>query len=78
MTPAQLRAARHLLGLSQADLAERTGLSVPTVKRVESDRDVSVSEDAVLAVRSALEAAGAIFLPENGQGAGVRLRKRGR
>ena len=76
MTPAQLRAARHLLGLSQADIAERTGLSVPTVKRVESDRDVSVSDEAVRAVQLALEGAGAIFLIENGQGAGVRLRKR--
>ena len=72
---AQLRAARHLLSLSQADIAEATGLSLPTIKRAESDRDVSVSEQAITAIRAALEAAGVIFVEENGEGPGVRLRK---
>lgn len=75
MTPAQLRAARHLLGLSQAEVAERAGLSVPTVKRVRSERDVPVSEDAIHAVRTALEAAGVQFIEQNGGGPGVRLRR---
>ena len=74
-TAAQIRAARHLVGLSQADIATRTGLSLPTIKRVESDRTVSVSMEAAAAVRSALEAAGVIFVEENGEGPGVRLRK---
>jgi transcriptional regulator with XRE-family HTH domain len=72
---AQLRAARHLLSLSQADIAERTGLSIPTIKRAESDRDVPVSPDAIAAIATALEAAGVEFIPENGGGAGVRLKK---
>lgn len=74
-TSAQLRAARHLLGLSQADIATATSLSLPTVKRAESDRDVAISQEAVRAIRAALEAAGVEFIPENGGGAGVRLRK---
>ena len=74
-TAAQIRAARHLVGLSQADIATRTGLSLPTIKRVESDRTVSVSMEAAAAVRTALEAAGVIFVEENGEGPGVRLRK---
>jgi transcriptional regulator with XRE-family HTH domain len=72
ITPAQLRAGRHLANLTQADLAERTGLSLPTIKRVESDRDVSVSDDAVAAIRRAIEDAGVEFT--NGGRPGVRVR----
>ncbi len=61
--------------MSQAALAEATGLSVPTIKRVESSREVSVSADAIQKVQRALEAAGVIFVPENGDGPGVRLTK---
>lgn len=75
-TSAQLRAARHLAGLSQADIAEVTGLSLPTIKRAESEREVSVSPDAIAAIRSALEKAGVIFVEENGEGPGVRLKKK--
>ena len=75
MTAAQIRAARTLVGLSQADIAKATGLSVPTIKRVESDRNLSVSEAAFAAVIAALEKAGIIFVVENGDGPGVRLRK---
>ncbi|MGC4024409.1 MAG: helix-turn-helix transcriptional regulator [Mesorhizobium sp.] len=74
-TSAQIRAARHLVSLSQAQIAEATGLSLPTIKRAESDRDVSVSADAIRAIRAALESAGVIFVDENGEGPGVRLRK---
>lgn len=75
LTPAQIRAARHLASLSQADIVEATGLSLPTIKRAESEREVSVSTEAVAAIRAALEAAGVEFIAENGGGAGVRLKK---
>jgi len=74
-TSAQIRAARHLLALSQADIAAATGLSLPTIKRAESERDVSISADTIDTIRRALEAAGVEFIPENGSGAGVRLKK---
>lgn len=74
-TAAQIRAARHLLGLSQAEVAARAAVSVPTMKRVESERSVPVSASAVAAVRRVLEDAGVEFIAENGGGAGVRLRK---
>ena len=74
-SPAQIRAGRHLAGLSQADVAAATGLSLPTIKRAESDREVSVSVEAVDAICRAIEAAGVEFIPENGGGAGVRLKK---
>jgi transcriptional regulator with XRE-family HTH domain len=74
---AQIRAARGLLGWSQGELAERSGLSVPTVKRVEADGGIRVSDEARQKLRSALEAAGVIFIEENGHGPGVRLRRKG-
>jgi len=71
----QLRAARALLDLSQADVAALAGVSVPTVKRAEGSGKVAASAEAVDAIRAALEAAGAVFVPENGNGPGVALRK---
>lgn len=74
-TAGQLRAARGLIGWSQTDLARRAGLSLPTVKRVETNLGIRVSNDARTKLRQALEAAGIEFIDENGGGAGVRLRK---
>ena len=71
----QLRAARALLGWSQTELASRSGLSLPTVKRVEGGFGPNVSEEARAKLQHALEAAGLEFLEENGAGIGVRFRK---
>ena len=76
LTIGQLRAARGLLGWSQSKLAERAGLSLPTVKRVEINLRARVSEEARNKLRRALETAGVEFIDENGGGPGVRLRKR--
>jgi hypothetical protein len=59
-------------------LAEAADLSVPTVKRIERELGAKVSDEAREAVRQALEKAGVIFVEENGEGPGVRLRKRRR
>jgi len=61
---------------SQSKLAERAGLSLPTVKRVEIDLGLRVSEEARNKLRRASESAGVEFIDENGGGPGVRLRKR--
>ena len=74
----QLRAARALLGWSQTELAERAGMSLPTVKRVETERGPRVSERTRHALQLALELGGIEFIDENGGGPGVRLRKRQR
>lgn len=73
MTAAQIRAARALIGMTQAELAAVSGVSLPTIKRIETGADAKVSTVAHL--QSALEAAGIEFIPENGGGAGVRLKK---
>jgi transcriptional regulator with XRE-family HTH domain len=75
-SPSQIRAARALVGWSQSDVAAAAGLSIPTVKRAEADDGIRVSEDALVAIASALKKAGVEFIAENGGGAGVRLRKR--
>jgi transcriptional regulator with XRE-family HTH domain len=74
----QLRAARALLGWSQTQLAEKAGLSLPTVKRVENVGGARVSDLARHALQRALETGGVDFIDENGGGPGVRLRGRTR
>jgi transcriptional regulator with XRE-family HTH domain len=74
----QLAAARTLAGLSQLALAEAARISVPTLKRMEASDGPAVGmANNVSAVVTALEAAGVIFIAENGEGPGVRLRKAG-
>lgn len=75
ISPEQMRAARGLVDWSQTRLAEAAGLSLPTIKRAERDLGAVVSPDAVAAIRKALEKAGVIFVEENGNGPGVRLKK---
>ena len=73
----QLAAARTLVGLTQAEIAGRANLSVPTLKRMEaSEGPVSGMQNNIDAVIRALESAGVQFIPENGGGGGVRLTKR--
>jgi len=62
--------------MSQAEVAQASGLSLPTIKRAESDRDVSVSTEAISTIKAVLEQSGALFIDQNGNGPGVRLRDR--
>jgi len=74
----QVKAARALLAWSQNDLAERSGISSATIKRLESsDGELGGRAGTGEAIRQALEAGGVIFVDENGEGPGVRLRKNG-
>ena len=72
----QIKAARALLGWSQTELAERSGVSEPTIARLESiDGELGGREDTHKKIRAAIEQAGVEFIDENGGGRGVRLRK---
>ncbi|MGJ0507483.1 MAG: transcriptional regulator [Methylocystis sp.] len=76
ITGAQLRAARALLRWSADELAEKTRVGIATLRRAENvDGPVGMTVANQSIVRAALEAAGVEFIPENGGGAGVRLRK---
>ena len=71
-----IRAGRALLRWEQRDLADASAVSLPTVKRLESQPGImSAHMSTVTALRKALEAAGIEFIEENGGGPGVRLRK---
>lgn len=72
----QLRAGRALKGLSQASLAELAGVSSMTIKRAEGSGKPYPSRDVITSIRTALENAGVEFIPENGGGAGVRLKRK--
>jgi len=76
MTPAQCRAARGLVDWSQADLASAANVGLSTLRNFEAGRSVPMANN-LTAIRAALEAAGVIFVAENGEGAGVRLKKAG-
>lgn len=70
----QIRGARAMLGLTQADLAKAAGISTTALNNIErGSADPKVST--LSAIQRALEAAGVQFIPENGGGAGVRLAK---
>lgn len=73
MSPAQSRAARALLNWSQEELAEKASVSVTTLRNYERGATAPMTNN-LNAIRAALEAAGVVFIPENGGGAGVRLR----
>jgi transcriptional regulator with XRE-family HTH domain len=74
---AQVRAARALIEWSQAKLAETAGVPVSTIDKFETGApDRFANEAAADKMRTALEAAGVVFLPkDDGGGIGVRLRE---
>lgn len=71
----QLKAARALLDWSQAELASQSGVSLPTVKRLESgEGELGGRPDTAERLRLALESAGVEFT--DGEAPGVRLKGR--
>jgi transcriptional regulator with XRE-family HTH domain len=71
----QIKAARSLLDWSQERLAETSGVSLPTVRRLEAaDGELGGREDTAGKIVAALESAGIEFT--NGKRPGVRLTKR--
>ena|SRR5579875_1986590 len=76
LTGAQMRAARALLRWRAQDRADKAGVGPATVQRAEKeDGPVQMIRSTEQAICRALQAAGVEFIPENGGGAGVRLRK---
>ena len=72
---AQLRAARGLAGWSSRELAERTGVSIPTIQRIESGKgSQNIQPRTIEDLISAFINEGIEFIgtPENG--AGVRFK----
>jgi transcriptional regulator with XRE-family HTH domain len=79
ITSGQMRAARALLSIDQRDLAERSGLSLPTIQRMEASEGVIRGNvDSLMKLIAGLDAAGIELIGEGaasaGGGRGVRLK----
>jgi transcriptional regulator with XRE-family HTH domain len=80
ITAMQLKAARALLGMDQKTLAEASGLSLPTIQRMESSEGtIRGNVDSLMKLVGALNAAGIELIAEGtvsaAGGRGVRLKK---
>jgi transcriptional regulator with XRE-family HTH domain len=82
ISAAQLRAARALIGIDQRELAQLSGLSVPTIQRMEASEGVIRGNvDSLMKLIGALDAAGIELIGEGAVsqqgGRGVRLKAQG-
>lgn len=73
ITGPQCRAARALVQWSREETAAHAKVSVETIAEFETGREIP-SSDLLDRLQAALEEGGAVFIPENGGGAGVRLK----
>ena len=81
ITAGQIRAARALLGIDQRKLAELSGLSLPTIQRMEASEDtIRGNVDSLMKLVAAFDGTGIELISEGatspGGGRGVRLRAR--
>jgi transcriptional regulator with XRE-family HTH domain len=79
ITSGQMRAARALLGIDQRELAHRSGLSLPTIQRMEASGGVVRGNvDSLMKLVDALAANGIELIGEGAAssagGRGVRLK----
>jgi hypothetical protein len=76
ITGAQIREGRLLLQWSHYRLAERAKVSATTIKRSQAaDGEPMITIGQADAIQRALESGGVVFVEDNGDGPGVRLRK---
>ena len=74
LSAVQCKMARAALGWGVGELAKRAGIGINTVSRFENGSEAHSGTQRL--VRTAFEAAGIVFIDENGGGPGVRLRER--
>jgi transcriptional regulator with XRE-family HTH domain len=80
ITSGQLKASRALLGIDQRTIAKLSGLSVPTIQRMEASNGVIRGNvDSLMKLVGALDAAGIVLIGDDassaGGGRGVRLKE---
>ena len=75
LEPAQIRAARALLGWRQGDLSRASGVGTATIYRIErADSSTTGYVSTLSRIQASLEAAGVLFIDDDGSaGIGVRL-----
>lgn len=82
LTAAQMKAARALVGMDQKTLAELSGVSLPTIQRMEaSDGVIRGNVESLMKLIAALERLGIELINEGAPsadgGRGIRMKKRG-
>ena len=75
ITAEQCRAARALLDWGQAELADKAGVGIVTVRQIEAGGH-DARRATLQVIKNAFEIAGVQFIDENGGGPGLRLKKR--
>ena len=76
LTGEQLRAGRAILKLEQTELAELSGVSLDTIKRLERmEGALAANTRTLLKLQATLEKEGVVFLPDDGDLPGVRPRR---
>jgi transcriptional regulator with XRE-family HTH domain len=80
LQPAQIRAARALLGWRQEDLSMAAGVGIATIQRIEKSKGTETGYvSTLMRIQKAFEAAGVLFIDDDETaGIGVRLAKRKR
>jgi transcriptional regulator with XRE-family HTH domain len=75
ITSAQVRAAKALLRWSGEELAQKSGISLSSIRRVESSEGIPVGQNlkTLLAIKLALEEGGVEFIGSPEERPGVRL-----
>jgi transcriptional regulator with XRE-family HTH domain len=76
ITREQIRMARAALDWTAQELADKAGVAVNTIRRIEGGSETMVGT--LTKIQSVLEAAGIVFIAENGGGLGVRFARRAR
>jgi transcriptional regulator with XRE-family HTH domain len=78
LDPAQIRAARALLGWTQGDLAKTSGVGIATIQRMEKRNELMTGYvSTLMRLQEALEKAGIQFIDDDEAGGyGLRLTKR--
>lgn len=73
----QIRAARHVLRWSISDLAQKSGVSASTIKRIEAEDGVpSCTQPNLRALRQSLEDSGIEFIGTPEDAPGIRIHPR--
>ena len=73
ITPNLCRAARHLLGWKQEDLARRSDLAVNTIRQFESGKTSTPHRTTLKTIQTTFEAAGLEFITRDGEPVGVQI-----
>lgn len=76
ISSSQVRAAKALLRWSGEDLASKAGVSLSTIRRVESSEGIPEAQNikTIMAIKKALEDAGIEFIGTPDDRPGVRLK----